>query len=371
MEDQNSLMLAYATAAPGPLRLAIRPGDGTWTEHEIQSPYAIIGRGTGSDIQLTDKTVSFRHAYLQVIGPRVAYVDLLSTAGIQVAGPPFSGWLSPKHEVSIGGTKLRLLGEGWESSPNLPAPQNFRPRDESREEYGVLPQVDLELLNSGHQGMKWPINRVITLVGRDDRCRITVADERLSRVQCALLLLPSGLWVVDLMGKGGVQLDGHACNCGLLAPGAVLEIGSYRLTAHYQSITQSNGARGAIASSAEREFLTRSNRIFLTDIYHNTVIVYPHTESHAFFKDIHVEASRVCDLFLQKKFHNLVIDFSHAEQMPHTIPEGLAGICRVVPGRVAICGLNPDSAATIQHSNALKVLPQMETLPEAIQSIYT
>ncbi len=372
MEDHQTSMLAYATAAPGPLRFEIRTSDGNRIEREFASSYIVIGRGPGSDLQLTEKTVSFRHAYIQVIGQRVAYVDLLSVAGVQVSGPPFHGWLSTEHEISIGSTKLRLLGDHWDYDEALPSPLDFRPRDEARIEYGVLPHVDLELLNTAHQGVRWPINRVITLVGRDDRCRITVADDRLSRVQCALLLLPSGLWGVDVLGKGGVQFDDHVSNCGLLATGTVLQLGPYQLTPHYLSAPPAQTIAPAYAVQEQVEFVTRSNRVFPTDFYHNTVIVYPQGDSQVFFfKDVHVEASRVSDLFQQKKFHNLVIDFSRVEQMPHTVPDGLTSICRMVPGRVAQCGLRPETISQIQSSPVLRSVPAYGSLPEALQAIYT
>jgi len=364
MDDQLTSMLAYAAGMPRPLTFSVRTADGRESEHEFAAPYLIIGRGAGSDLQLAEQTVSFRHAYLQVIGSRVAYVDLLSVAGIQIAGPPFHGWLSTEHEISIGSTRLRLLGPEWNYDEQLPGPLDFRPRDDFRMEYGTLPQVELELLNTAHQGKKWPINRVITLIGRDDRCRITVADDRLSRVQCALLLLPTGLWIIDLMGKGGVQLNGHAVQCGFLAAGSVLEIGPYQLSAHYQSPPPQPSTGGG-------EFVTRSNRIFPTDFYHNTIIVSPAGDQQQFYyQDVHAEASRVCDLFLQKGFQNLVIHFGRVEQLPHIVLEGLMSMCRVVPGRTVTSQISPQTAQTLQSSAALRALPEFPTLPDALQAIY-
>ena len=100
------------------------------------------------------------------------------------------------HRFRIGDTWIQVFDDGW-TDDDLKAPTEFRPRHESRAEYGVLPLVDLELLNSSARGTQWPINRIITLVGRDPRCRICCADENISKVHCAFLLLPTGLWIID------------------------------------------------------------------------------------------------------------------------------------------------------------------------------
>ncbi|SFJ09931.1 Inner membrane component of T3SS domain-containing protein [Planctomicrobium piriforme] len=364
-------MLAYAAAAPGPLRLRIRMADGTEQQQEIAAPFAIIGRGAGSDVRLPEQTVSFRHAYLQAIGPRVACIDLLSVAGLNVSGPPFHGWLSPEHVLHIGSSQIQLVGEEWQGSDDLKSPLDFRPRDELRPEFGMLPQVDLELLNTQHQGMKWPINRVITLIGRDDRCRITVADERLSRVQCAMLLLPSGLWVIDLLGKGGVQMNGQACNCGLLSTGAELTIGQYRLTAHYQQVANMAAFTQQHGQSSGGEFLTRPNRIYQTEFYHDTVIVYPVGDAQGFFyQDVHVEASRVCDLVMQRGFNHVVIDFSRADQLSHMVVEGLMSMCRAVSGRSVMCGASETTYAALQTTPLIRLLDHYQSLQDALQAVY-
>ncbi len=372
MDDQFTSMLAYAAGAPGPLRLSVSSGNGPGEVVEVPAPYAIIGRAADSDIHLNDPNVSFRHTYLQVIGPRVACIDLLSSNGTHLSGPPTNDWLTSEHELKIGSSKIQLQGDDWLNDPSLPSPMAFRPRDESRMEFGVLPQVDLELLNTSHRGVRWPINRVITLLGRDESCRITISDDRLSRVQCSFLLLPSGLWVIDLMGKGGMLLNGQPCKCGFLGAGTTLEVGGYLLTAHY-SVAQTATPPQApqMPTWGEGEFVTRSNRIFQADFYHDTIVVYPRGDSIAFyFKDVHVEASRVCDLFGSKGFQNLVLDFSRVEQLPHTVLEGLTSICRSVPGKIVVCGVGPTTAQVVQQSATIRCIPEYANLSDAIQAIY-
>ncbi|WP_437227323.1 FHA domain-containing protein [Planctomicrobium sp. SH661] len=373
MDDPVKAMLGYAAAVPGPLRLRVRTAEGAVEEQEINSPFAIIGRGPGNDIRLPEPTVSFRHLYLQAIGSRVACIDLLSVGGVRQNGAPFRGWLTSQHVLQIGSSELQLLGQKWvDDDATLKPPLEFRPRDEQRPEYGPLPTVELELLNTQHQGMKWPINRVITLVGRDDRCRITVADERLSRVQCALLLLPSGLWVIDLLGKGGILLNGEPCPCGLLSAGAELTIGPYKLTGHYPDIAAQLMTASTYAQANGGEFLTRPNRIYQTEFYHDTLIVVPQGDSQAFFyQDIHVEANRVVDLITQRGFNHLVIDFSRVDQIGHLAVEGLLNICRSAPGRITLCCANSHTYEHLQTSPISRLYHHYNSRQDALQAIYS
>lgn len=371
MDDQVLAILGYAAAVPSPLRFRLRFGDGKVEEREILSPYTIIGRGEGSDIRLSEPTVSYRHAYLQAIGSRIACIDLLSVTGIVWGGPPFHGWVSPRHTLRIGTTEIQLLDEHWVCDETLKPPLEFRPRDEQRPEYGLLPVVELELLNTQYQGKKWPINRVITLVGRDDRCRITVLDDRLSRVQCSLLLLPSGLWVIDLMGKGGIELNGQPCRCGLLSAGAELSIGPYKLTAHYPQIAANPMMPQPFSQGNGSEFLTRPNRIFQVDFYHDTLIVVPLGDAQSFFyQDIHIEASRIVDLISQRGFNHVVIDFGRVEQIGYLVLEGLMSICRAAPGKAALCNANEVTFSTLRGSHLGRLFDHYNSLQDALQAVY-
>jgi pSer/pThr/pTyr-binding forkhead associated (FHA) protein len=371
MDDQGQGLLTYAAAVPAPLTFLLRAGNGEETIHEVASSYAIIGRGEGCDIRLEEPTVSYRHAYVQAIGSCVACIDLMSATGIEWSGPPFSGWLTPQHTMLVGTTTIELQGEAWTWDDGLKPPLEFRPRDEQRPEYGVLPNVELELLNTPHKGTKWPINRVITLVGRDERCRITIVDERISRVQCALLLLPSGLWVIDLLGKGGIQVGGQTCRCALLTIGMEMTIGQYQLVAHYPQIAANQMQAHPFSQGDGADFLVRPNKIFQAEFYHDTLIIVPIGDSESFFfQDIHIEASRICDLITQRGFNHVVIDFSRLSRIGHLYIEGLMAICRTSPGRAALCGANSTTYETLQIMPLGRLYHHYATRQEALQAVY-
>jgi anti-anti-sigma regulatory factor len=271
----------------------------------------------------------------------------------------------------VGTTTIELQGEAWTWDDGLKPPLEFRPRDEQRPEYGVLPNVELELLNTPHKGTKWPINRVITLVGRDERCRITIVDERISRVQCALLLLPSGLWVIDLLGKGGIQVGGQTCRCALLTIGMEMTIGQYQLVAHYPQIAANQMQAHPFSQGDGADFLVRPNKIFQAEFYHDTLIIVPIGDSESFFfQDIHIEASRICDLITQRGFNHVVIDFSRLSRIGHLYIEGLMAICRTSPGRAALCGANSTTYETLQIMPLGRLYHHYATRQEALQAVY-
>lgn len=377
MDDQARGMLRYAAGVPYPLQLQLRTPDGRITDVSTEAPYALIGRGEGCDICIADPSVSYRHVYLQAIGPAVACVDLLSVSGIKWLGPECRGWLSSQHEMRLGNATIKLAGDHWQENSGLAPPQEFRPRDEQRAEYGLLPKVELELLNTSHKGSKWPINRVITLLGRDERCRITIMDDRLSRVQCSLLLLPSGLWVIDLLGKGGIELNGQPVKCGLLAVGQELTVGKYSLTAHYPDAAQiaaelqMKAAVAAAAQTAGSEFSTRSNKFLQTEFYHDTLIILPLGDTRAaLYQDMHMEGARVIDLINQRQFRNLIIDFSRAEEISHLLLEVLMAICRATPGNGALCGANERVYSVLQTSPLHRLFQHYANCQDALHAVY-
>ncbi|MCA8997314.1 MAG: FHA domain-containing protein [Planctomycetaceae bacterium] len=375
MDDGYLKMLQYASAAPKPVRFLVRAAGRPDDIQTVDSAFTVIGRSDGCQIAIPDQTVSQRHALIQVLGQNVAWVDLFSTAGLKCSDPKFVGWLSPEHEMQVGGVTVQLLDDGWTLPKDLKGPLDFRPRDEQRPEYGVLPHVNLELLNTKAKGKRWPINRVITLAGRDDRCRITIVDSKISRVQCAFLLLPSGLWVIDLSGQGGIQVNGEVCPCAMLATGAELAIGPYRFGAHYPQVEQATGATSTGAQTAEQapvsDFLTRTNKLFHTEYYYDTLIVVPVGDSRTFFyQDMHIEASRVVDLLRKTGFQHVIVDFSRLTHAAHLALEVLLTICRAAPGRVAMCGGLDEILPVLQRSPIYRLYSHYATRAEAIAAVY-
>lgn len=374
--DQSPLnMLSYAAGVVSPLRIELtRQHSETETAEpeivEIAKPFAVIGRNHHCDVVIDHHAVSSKHIYLQAIGNRLAGIDLFSTSGTQWTGADYSGWLGPDHSVRIPGATLKISDAHWMVDPTLKAPLEFRPRDEQRDEYGQLPKVELELLNTSAKGKKWPINRTITLVGKDERCRITILDEKISRVHCSLLLLPSGLWIIDLTGKMAFTVQGQQCACALLAEAIEFQLGPYVFAAHYPEVSAQMYQAQSRPLPGESDFLTQHNRIIKTESYDKTVVILPVGDSQSYlYQDVHNEANRVIDLIKRRQIQHVVVDFSQSESVGHLIAESLVAICRAVRGKAALCACSVETYEMLQRTKLFQIWPHYQTRQDAMQAV--
>jgi anti-anti-sigma regulatory factor len=378
MHEQTLNTFRFVVGAARPIRLAVRrPESRTPEVVEFDSPYAVVGRAASCHLCLPEQDVSYRHAYLQVIGGRIACIDLFSAGGTHWDGGQTGPWLSPEHRLQIGSNWLQLFDDGWACDPDLTSPLDFRPRAEQRPEFGALPEVELEMLNSAAKGRSWPINRVITLLGRDERCRITCAGENISKVHCSLLLAPSGLWVVDLLGRGGVRVNGEQTPCGYLQDGAELQVDRFIMRARYPKLAQARAARAAttetVSSDASRPsaaFLTRQHQVFPVEESGETLIVTPQGDIRDFFyQDIHLESNRVIHILQQYQFTHLIVDYSQVQIVGSIVLDAVASFCRSARGRAVQCGACPEMLSVLETTNFTTIWPHFATRAEALSAL--
>ena len=76
------------------------------------------------------------------------------------------------------------------------------------------------------------MNRIVTLVGRSELCKIHLNADDISPYHCGLVLTPAGLWVVDLSGRG-VVVSGERMRAAPLGQGAELWVGRFLIGCHY------------------------------------------------------------------------------------------------------------------------------------------
>ena len=94
---------------------------------------------------------------------------------------------------------------------------------------GPLPEVTLEFLNGPSRSTSWPVHRVMSLIGSATGCKFRLTDPSVSRFHASLLRTPVGVWIVDLLGKGGITVNGVPVRSHRLMDGEVLGIGRYQL----------------------------------------------------------------------------------------------------------------------------------------------
>jgi DNA-binding NtrC family response regulator len=89
---------------------------------------ALVGTGPACALKLTDRSVSRRHAALQIQGMKLRISDLDSKNGIFVDGVGvYDGWLRGGETIRLGGTTLSIACEDQDTVVSLPTETAFGP----------------------------------------------------------------------------------------------------------------------------------------------------------------------------------------------------------------------------------------------------
>jgi anti-anti-sigma regulatory factor len=235
---------------PGMFRLAASVlGDPQPTLLAVNGPFALIGRDESCACRLDHTDVSRRHAYLQAVYGRIFCVDLGSRNGTHWGETAQkSGWLDPGARVRIGPYQIQVVDSIGLGAPSAPFPENFSPLDPYAGQFGPLPHVELEIISGTAASTEMPITRLMTLVGSSPRCKLRLQHASVAKVECSLLWLSDGLWVVDLSGRGHARVRGKILRCARLENEQILRLGRFHLRVRYRS--------SAIAPLAEPEVET-------------------------------------------------------------------------------------------------------------------
>lgn len=230
----NLLHQELHTVTPVPLQIAEEGTDAPFT-WEMTTPFALIGRSGQCDLKLPHPNVSFRHAYLQNFGGRIFCIDLNSRNGIVYNGERRRGaWLSDEESLLLGSYELCLANHQAETQTIWPYPHDFNPLEATEICLPSLGAVNIEFFSRSSVGQTWKINRVLTLIGSGAGCKIRLEDEQISRVHCGLLITDAGLWAIDFLGQGGIQVDGESVPFALLETGQELKVGQFGMRVKYE-----------------------------------------------------------------------------------------------------------------------------------------
>jgi pSer/pThr/pTyr-binding forkhead associated (FHA) protein len=232
--DPLQLVVESPSAEGGELRL-------------LHQPFALVGRDSRADLVLDHARVSRRHIYFQVIEGRAFWVDLESRTGTRVDGEMKKhGWLvRGEQSVCIGPYIIRrLIADG--RAGNDPAegkPLPVAPFVATCYTDAPLPEVVLEFLNGPSQATSWPVRRVMSFIGSATGCKFRLTDASVSRFHASFLRTSAGVWIVDLLGQGGIAVNDVAVRFSHLADGDLLRIGRYQIRVRCWIGRQSSGSK--------------------------------------------------------------------------------------------------------------------------------
>lgn len=215
-----------ACAAPERLRLTVEIAGGQM-ECALRQPFAIVGRDPRADIHIPDERLRSFHVYLQFINGRLAFVDLNHEL------PPFrGGWLDPGQRVEFGRLAIRAPDDLLVSGSNGPGQSETDSR-------GNLNQILFDV-SSRNVRTTWRMKRPVALVGKSPICRIRLAGEQVSRIHCALVNTPVGLWAVDLKSTNGIAINGTPRPFGVLPNGSQLQVCKFVISPRAPAQTSPN-----------------------------------------------------------------------------------------------------------------------------------
>jgi pSer/pThr/pTyr-binding forkhead associated (FHA) protein len=212
-------------------------GRGEITRWELPLPFALLGRDERADVQLDDENISHRHAYLQLVSGRLWCVDLGSRNGLRSEhGRISAGILNSQEALRIGDYDLRLVNQDEiaDVSPSLPA----NPLSSEADDLSFLPRIALDFRSGSAREKTWMVDRPLTLVGRAPFCKVRLHSSMVSRVHCALVNTAAGLWVVDLLGREGIYVNGKAVRWAGLEPNDELQIDQFLVRVRFLAPAQ-------------------------------------------------------------------------------------------------------------------------------------
>lgn len=171
-----------------------------------------IGRDPSVEIHLDDLALSRRHASIERRGAAIWVVDQKSANGTFVNGERIEEHLlSAGDIIGVGRYRVRLSGVG-EAQVNTPMLKLAGPEGNHR------------FLLVGDQ----------IIVGRSQRCDITIGHSGISRRHVRIVNSPSGFVVEDLGSPNPARLNGQVLDRpSPFAKGDVLEICEFRLELDY------------------------------------------------------------------------------------------------------------------------------------------
>jgi pSer/pThr/pTyr-binding forkhead associated (FHA) protein len=206
MSKYSAEAFLEACGATSPLRLSAEHPGGA-DQCVLNQPFAIVGRDSRADVRVIDPDAARRHLYLQVLCGRLLCLDLTKSSpdGRRL---PLHRWVTVGSEVRLSSSTVRLI--------DAPGPTSH-PQ--------AWPHVTLSISGSTTDKADVKFRHPLVLIGQAHECQVRLRDERVSRFHCALVNTTAGLWVVDLLGRGGITLNGMLVRTARFDEGDELRIG--------------------------------------------------------------------------------------------------------------------------------------------------
>lgn len=349
---------------------------------ELPHPFAILGHTRRANVALTHASVSYRHAYLQVVDGRVFCLDLDSKKGTLWGNERRPhGWVLMDDQLRVGPYTLRLVEDpgGPHAGSDDVLANPFVP-DESAN--WAAPRYEIEFVDDRAEDAVLAIDRGITIIGRQAGCAIRLNDDDVSRMHCAVVRTATSLWVVDLLGKEGTFVDGKRVRFAMLENGAELAVGKHRMcvwqrrrkgSAEKSSAPLPNGAGSADAESFDREGREWLGTLFTIEQRGHTLIVVPTISGNMFrYAKLQTEANALRRRLESSAIRGLIVDLHALDYVGSEVIGAVVALARKAEdtgGRAVLCRPTPQLREAMMNMGLHRLWEFYGTREEALDAI--
>jgi pSer/pThr/pTyr-binding forkhead associated (FHA) protein len=251
MKQPSLEAFLHACGGSGPICSNVTPADGHGrSPHAFNQPFVLLGRDEHADICLKDPSVSRRHAFVQMLAGRFFCLDLGSRTGISWDGKGrVRDWIAEMTPFRVGPYQVSISGEAADGLSSMP--NGWDPWARGSHLRYELPAITLSIFNHRKTVSRWPLNRVIALVGSASTCKVRLRGPGMSGYHCALVCTPCGVWLVDLQRRGGVVVNKTPVGHCLLEDGDQLRLGNFTVDVDYDAMPLSSPIAAPVATGTQ------------------------------------------------------------------------------------------------------------------------
>lgn len=215
----------------------------------MNRPFLLIGSDPACDLTLDHEEVAPHHCFLQWVDGQIFCCDITPRPNnIPIRRqPPIGRWLN-REPIEIGPYLLRL--ETAATAPDL----DFSPLDRCQRLLTDFPQLALQFQGVEQSDNQWPVNRVLTMIGRGIQCKLRLNHPSMANVQACLLRTQKSCWLIDIAGTGTTGVNGRTIRVASIDVGDKLHLGPFQVevvTTVFEPLNPANVPRSASTGSAQ------------------------------------------------------------------------------------------------------------------------
>ena len=209
-----------------------KSGPQAGTSIPITQAQTVIGRSSGSDIQLDDPRVSRTHAEINYSDGNFTITDAQSSSGTIIDGDASSETvLQPGAEIKFGESEAVFM-QGQSSVPQSSSTSDTNDSGGSDPGQTIIATQETEMVmrylavtDGPSKGTTVQLKVGQTSIGRDQGNDIQISDASVSREHAVIISSPTESTIVDLGSSTGTTVNGESVGGGKVGPGDVISIG--------------------------------------------------------------------------------------------------------------------------------------------------